>query len=143
MSKYEVDWEGAYHEWKESGLSRRLFQMSLQFKKYVQGDRMPSEDTVRSHFRTVRDRLATQQQNEAHEKPVQDDIVVTCTTPAKVIRLTEADLAKIGLTKTSKALRRVIVKLNDGRIIEFESANPELFAIKALGCQVEGLSCLI
>ncbi|MDO4937106.1 MAG: hypothetical protein Q4E62_04240 [Sutterellaceae bacterium] len=143
MSKFEVDWEGAYQEWKESGLSRRLFQMSLQFKKYVRGDRMPSEDTVRSHFRTVRDRLAIQQQNQAHEEPVQDDIIVTCTAPAKIIRLTEADLAEMGLTKTSKALRRVIVKLNDGQIIEFETANPEMFAIKALGCQVEGLSCSI
>ena len=55
MTTYNIDWEGAYDAWKQSGLPRRRFQYSDLFKTFIGEGAMPSEDTVRTRFRSVRD----------------------------------------------------------------------------------------
>lgn len=56
MTAYAIDWEGAYDAWKRSGLPRRRFQYSEQFEPFIRETGMPSEDTVRTRFRSIRDR---------------------------------------------------------------------------------------
>lgn len=137
---FNIDWSGAYQAWKQSGMSRRCFQYSPDFQAFLADGQMPSEDTVRTHFRSIRDRLEAKRILSG-----QSDVVeVTCNDPVQITRLSESDLEDFVETakkkvKTQQRLRRVIVNLADGRSIEFETRNPELFALKALCCNVEGL----
>ena len=43
MTTYNIDWEGAYDAWKQSGLPRRRFQYSDLFKTFIGEGAMPSE----------------------------------------------------------------------------------------------------
>ena len=53
---YDIDWDDVYDAWKRSGMSRRQFQYSEHFAKFIRQCGMPSEDTVRTRLRSVRDR---------------------------------------------------------------------------------------
>lgn len=56
MTAYNISWEGVYDAWKQSGLPRRKLQYSEQFKSFISDGGIPSEDTVRTRFRRIRDR---------------------------------------------------------------------------------------
>lgn len=55
MTAYNINWEDAYDAWKQSGLPRRKFQYSDQFISFIGDGEIPSEDTVRTPFRSIRD----------------------------------------------------------------------------------------
>lgn len=141
MTSYDIDWEGAYDAWKRSGLARRKFQYSEQFKPFIRESRMPSEDTVRTRFRSIRDRCGAnyvppaQPDPSIERKPVEVDL----TEPVRVFRLDEQKIqAMVGefaaKPTSTKRLRRVVMHLPDGRTVEFEFKNAELFALKVLCC---------
>lgn len=141
MTAYAIDWEGAYDAWKRSGLPRRRFQYSEQFEPFIRETGMPSEDTVRTRFRSIRDRRGANyvppapSNPEVERKPVELDL----TEPVKVFRLDElkiqAMVGELAAERVStKRLRRVVMHLPDGRSVEFESKNAELFALKVLSC---------
>ena len=137
---FNIDWAGAYQAWRQSGMSRRCFQYSPEFQTFLADRSMPSEDTVRTHFRSIRDQLEAKR-NLAGQS---DCVEVSCNDPVQVTHLSESDLEGFvqivkKKVKTQQRLRRVVVNLTDGRSIEFETRNPELFALKALCCKVEGL----
>ena len=72
---------------------------------------------------------------EVERKPVELDL----TEPVKVFRLDEqkiqAMVGELAAERVStKRLRRVVMHLPDGRSVEFESKNAELFALKVLSC---------
>ena len=102
MTAYAIDWEGAYDAWKQSGLPRRRFQYSEQFKSFIGEGGMPSEDTVRTRFRSIRDqrgdRYVAAVNSETEQRPVELDL----SEPGKIFRLNEQKIQTTsGLTGTS------------------------------------------
>lgn len=144
--RFNIDWAGAYQAWQQSGLSRRCFQYSPDFQAFLVDGQMPSEDTVRTRFRSIRDRLQANYVPTVPSVPTEqsDEVEVSCNDPVQIMHLSESDLEGLVETtkkkaKTRQRLRHVIVHLADGRKVEFETRNPELFALKALCCNVERL----
>lgn len=133
---YAIDWDGAYDAWKQSGMSRRQFQYSEHFAKFIRQCGMPSEDTVRTRLRSVRDRRSANYVPPAETKlnPIEFDL----TEPVRVFHLDEKKLCDLAERMTDKRtegrLRRVIMHLPGGRKVEFDSQNAELFALKILFC---------
>ena len=146
----DIDWEGAYRAWKESKLSRRRFQLSRQFRTFIHDGSTPSEDTVRTHFRRIRDRLLSLEEEPESDLEIEaqvteaDPIEIGNLDAVRVKKLAAEDIAHVCLKKAAgrpcnnRRSRKVIVRLNDGRQIEFETNNPELFVLKAL--QVSGVA---
>lgn len=141
MTTYNIDWEGAYDAWKQSGLPRRRFQYSDLFKTFIGEGAMPSEDTVRTRFRSVRDQRGDHSPNtnitvaENDQPPVTLDL----SEPIKIFRLDAEKIQTITQELAPKYevrnhSRQVVIRLPDGRAVEFKSKNAELFALKVLFC---------
>lgn len=140
MEAYDVNWEGAYDAWEQSGLSRMRFIYSELFKPFLRSGPLPSEDAVRSHFRNIRN-----QRGDWYERPktepkppldieVPDTVQVFKLDPKKVAALCRAEALPKNKT-AQRRLRQVIIRMPDGRTVEFESRNVELFALKLLCCR--------
>lgn len=139
MAQYLIDWDGAYDAWKKSKLSRRRFQYSKQFKEFIIDGGMPSEDTVRTRFRSIRD------QREANFNP--QDYLENEPMPAQAddaVQIFRLDDNKVKMLCQSlqaqpstsiKRLRQIVIRMADGRSVEFESGNAELFALRLLSCR--------
>ena len=95
MTAYAIDWEGAYDAWKQSGLPRRRFKYSEQFKSFIGEGGMQSEDTVRTRFRSIRDqrgdRYVAAVNSETEQRPVELDL----SEPVKIFRLNEEKIQNL------------------------------------------------
>ena len=136
---YYVDWEGAYHAWKASKLSRQKFHYSEEFQKYVLDGNMPSEDAVRTHFRRVRDRIESgliepslaQSESKGKTEVLDPQLVTVINLDHN--RTHNLEKVLIGRDRPIRRIRRIIVRMPDKTEVEFDSANPELFVLQLLG----------
>lgn len=141
MTTYNIDWEGAYDAWKQSGLPRRRFQYSDLFKTFIGEGAMPSEDTVRTRFRSVRDQRGEHSPTTSItvSENVQPSVTLDLSEPIKIFRLNAEKIQTVAQElapkhEVSNRSRQVIIRLPDGRAVEFKSKNAELFALKVLFC---------
>ena len=141
MTTYNIDWEGAYDAWKQSGLPRRRFQYSDLFKTFIGEGAMPSEDTVRTRFRSVRDQRGDHSPttNITVAKNDQPPVTLDLSEPIKIFRLDAEKIQTITQELAPKYevrnhSRQVVIRLPDGGAVEFKSKNAELFALKVLFC---------
>ncbi len=139
---YDVDWEGAYHAWKASKLSRQKFHYSEEFKKFILAGTMPSEDTVRTHFRRIRDKIEAGLINPPLKQFASEgktEIEVLDSQLVTVINLDKNctnNLKRAVSSRKYHSIRRIqqiVVRLPDGTTVEFGSANPELIVLQLLG----------
>jgi hypothetical protein len=128
MCKTPYDWEAIYQDWRKSGLTLREYHSSNSFAALV-GDRLrvPCYDTLCLHIRRVRRR---------------DDVAVHSLTETQVQGAPaerrsiasdrpERERAQLaGLSAHHKT--PVLIRLPNGASIQFESAVPEVFALRAL-----------
>lgn len=136
---YNVDWEGAYHAWKASTLSRQKFHYSEEFQKYVLDGNMPSEDAVRTHFRRVRDQIeaglleSSLAQSESKGKTEVLDPQTVTVINLDHNRAHNLEKVLVGRDRSIRRVRRIIVRMPDKTEVEFDSGNPELFVLQLLG----------
>ena len=133
---YNIDWEGAYDAWKKSGLPRRRFLYSKLFEEFIIDGTRPSEDTVRTRFRSIRDQRGDYEDQHAAKKT--EALDAECGDAVRIVRV-DVDTSKISCdeTQTRKVKSRrqyhqVIIHWHDGRSIEFYSRNAEQFVMQFL-----------
>lgn len=89
MTAYAIDWEGAYDAWKQSGLPRRRFKYSEQFKSFIGEGGMQSEDTVRTRFRSIRDQRGNRYVATVNSETEQQPVELNLSEPVKIFRFNQ------------------------------------------------------
>lgn len=114
-----VDWEGLHQDWRSSGMSMNRYAHDSRVHRFIRNSPVPAPTTIRQRLGKL-------------EKQKSCAVVPVYRLNAQDVSSSLAGTHKKDRIHRQPQAQRVSVVLPNGSQIQFDSTNPELFALMAL-----------